>query len=132
MANEILGIGTTLSGAGLGAVTGLRDVTAPNEECDDVDISSNDDAAGRHSRRFKAGMLDPGELSFSIVGKKTTIDAIQNKLRVDDTFTVTMIDGSTFTFAGYIKSISPELPWEGESTVDVVAKVSGDVTFTPV
>jgi hypothetical protein len=133
MADEVVGIGTTFAGTALTAILTVRDIEGPNEECDDVDVSSNIDATGRHSRRFRPGFSDPGEIKVTVVFTKTAYAAALTNYRVQQAFTITAEDGSTIvtTAESYVKSISPSFPWEEEAVFDLVIKVSGDSTFTP-
>lgn len=130
MANEVLGFVTTLSGVTTGAITGLRDVSYSSSVAD-VNISSNDDATGQFTLRFKAGMQDPGELAVNAVFKKATFDNAERDKRVEQVWTLTAADGSVLTFTGYIKTCDLGLPWEDVGTFDITIKVSGNVTFTP-
>lgn len=136
MANELLGLGTTLSGTTLGAVLNLRDVEGPDEEADDIDISSNTDAtaANEFARRFKAGMVDGGEITFTCVHNSTGYTAARTSKRTAQTFTITLSNGTSTFVTGdssYIKSVSASYPWEEEAVFDVTIKVSGKCTFNP-
>src|SRR5262245_16331412 len=133
MAAEVVGIGTTFAGTALTGILTVRDIEGPNEECDDVDISSNIDATGRHNRRFRPGFSDPGEIKVTVVFTRTAYAAALTNYRTPQKFTITAEDGSKIetTVDSYVKSVSPSFPWEEEAVFDLVVKVSGDSTFTP-
>lgn len=135
MADEVIGVGTQFEGNALGQVLTLRDIDGPNEEADDIDVSSNVDAvvATRFTRRYRPGMVDPGEIKLTAVYTAAGYNTVRDNLRVQQIFTITAEDGSTLatTNESYIKSVSPSYPWEAEAVYDVVIKVSSDSTYTP-
>lgn len=134
MADEVIGPGTQLSGTSLGAVLTLRDVEGPNEEADDIEVSSNVDAvvtAGINFRkRFRPGMVDPGEVKFTAVFTTAGYSAARSAIRTQQAFTITLENASTITLGdeSYIKSVSPSYPWEEEAVYDVVIKASSEPT----
>ena len=135
MADEIIGPGTSFSGTALGELVTVRDIEGPNEEADDIDVSSNldADAAVKFKRRFRPGMVDPGEITLTCVMHAASYSACRDNKRVEQAFTITSEDGSTLvtTDESYIKSVSASYPWEEEAVFDVTIKVSGDSTYTP-
>lgn len=137
MADEVLGLGTHFEGASLGEVLTLRDLEGPNEEAEDIKVSSNIDAVAdagvNFSHRFRPGMTDPGEIKLTAVYTANGYNAARDGRRVQQVFTITAEDGSTLvtTDESYIKSVSPSYPWEGEAVFDIVVKVSGDSEFSP-
>lgn len=132
MADEVLGVDTQFEGSALGDVLTCRDIEGPNEEADDVEVTSNVDATGRHCRRYKPGFVDPGEIKVTVVWTAAAYGAALSNLRVQQSFTITTADGSTLetTNESYIKSVSPTYPYEEEAVFDLVVKVSGESTFT--
>lgn len=139
MADEILGVGTQLSGTSLGAVLTVRDIEGPNEEADDIDVSSNADAvdtAGiNFRRRFRPGMVDPGEIKFTAVFTSAGYAAARSAMRVLQAFSIVTSDefeaATTLTTGeeSYVKSVSASFPWEEEAVFEVVIKCSGEATF---
>lgn len=138
MADEVIGLGTTLSGGTLGAVLTLRDVEGPADEADDIDVSSNVDmvAGTEFTSRFRKGRTNPGEITATAVftdAGYAAAKAAQAARPGQDTYTITTETGSTLTTGdeSYVKSVSPTFPWEGECVFDIVIKCSGKNTFTP-
>jgi hypothetical protein len=136
MADEVIGVDTQLSGTALGSVLTVRDIEGPNEEADDIDISSNvdADAAFEYTRRYKKGMVNPGEITATCVFTEVGYAAARTALalRTGQAFTITAEQGSTLVTGdtSYVKSVSASYPWEAEAVYDIAIKCSGKSTFT--
>lgn len=130
---KTIGYGSVLvvvSTSGADITTGqIRNITGPGVSGTDVDTTTMDSSS--NYRTFVPGLLDPGEVSFSLVydPASTTHTRLARFMgeRLSTTFKV--YHGSTAgnedSFVGYIKGLSREIPMDDLITADVTIKVSG-------
>jgi hypothetical protein len=118
-------------------VFGTVDINLPERELEEEEVT-NDDSAD-YTKDFEPGLYDPGSASFTYKYQKTQYTALETLFqlatvpatRVDATkfWKVTLVDGSTAIFQGYLKTHN--LPLEGATvpTVDAEIRVKGKVTW---
>jgi hypothetical protein len=135
---KTIGYGSVLivatSTAGEVNVSQIRSISGPGVTGNDVDTTTMDSSS--NYRTFVAGLLDPGEMTFSLVYDST--DASHSRLarymgsRYSTTWKVCQgsSGGTATSFTGYIKGMSREVPMDDVITCDVTLKVSGIPGFT--
>lgn len=123
------GHGTMLAGASAGTIGDITNIDIGDISVDDIDVSSMDSTD--KAREFIPGMMDCGEISFTIKFDKAEIATLFSNKGISDTWTITFSDGSTFVAAGYLKKISGGVPFDADVTFDAALKISGNVAWTP-
>lgn len=132
--DAIKGYGVTLAYADVGSTTytpiaQIKDLTGPELDSDDIDVSNN--SSPNMTREFMAGWQDSGEVETEVVYTKAQAATLYSIYRVTKNYLVTLSDGSTIKFTGYLKTLGIESPQEEEVRQSITIKVSGEVTFTP-
>lgn len=110
------------------AVAKVIDITPPNVEADDIDVSTMD--SPDQFKEFTASWADGGECELTIQFSKQENGTIYSLFRADKAFKIEFSDGSNWTFNGYIKAFGNEVDREGVITTPITIKVSGRPTFT--
>jgi len=124
----IIGSGTTFSGAALGALAELLDVSGPEVSVSDVDATSM--GSTDNFEESIPGLANGGEVTLELNFLKASVTALYAAIRVVDTFTITLPDGSTNVFSGYLKGIGQKTPVKDKITVSATFKVTGKPAFT--
>jgi hypothetical protein len=131
----------TLAGLSSGtSIDGTTDVHLPESELGESEIT-NDDTPD-FQKDFLPGLYDPGTVSFSYKYGKTlfaTVEALYQLAAVAATrvsatkfWKVTLPDGSTATFKGFLKKHSlPSAGQEDAITCECEIRVRSKITFTP-
>lgn len=112
----------------------VRNISGPGVSGNDVDDTTMDSSS--NYRTFQCGLLDPGEVSCSIVYDSTA--ASHSRLvrymntRYSATWKVAEVStgGTVTTFSGYVKGMGREIPLDDVITCDVTIKVSGIAGYT--
>jgi hypothetical protein len=87
-------------------------------------------------RTFVAGLLDPGEVTFSLVYDPTAASHTRLARYMGNRYTATWkvmetsSGGTLTTFTGHVKGMSREIPMDDVVTCDVTIKVSGKPGYT--
>lgn len=108
----------------LGQITSEPRVTETTEE---ADVSNHDSTAGW--KDFLPGLTDV-TLEFECLFLKTRQTIIAGLRRTVKHWLVTIPDGSTIKFQGFITSFGTASPLAGGATNTVSIRVTGAVTFT--
>ena len=125
-----IGHGTTLAGATAGAIGQLTNIGGPNEQVDDVDVTTM--ASTNARREFIPGLINSGEVSADLIYDKTLYNTVQDALGgTPEVWTITLSDGTTITFSGYLKANGLAAPMEDKITQAIAIKASGELTVTP-
>jgi hypothetical protein len=126
---------TVVSTSGADINTGqIRNITGPGVSGNDVDTTTMDSSS--NYRTFVSGLLDPGEVTFSLVydPTNTTHTRLTRMMgeRLSTTFKVYAgsTSGNGQSFTGYVKGMSREIPMDDVITADVTIKVSGIPGYT--
>lgn len=116
-----IGFDATLSGASIGAITGLRDVAIGGRDITVVTHTTLDSRAAKH----KEGGYEDGPITATIEYDATVYDALQDnqEAAAGDTFTYTDAGGNVWTGGGFISSLGP-IP----SVVDDVGVFTLEIT----
>lgn len=114
-------------------VSEIKDISGPGESLDMVDSTTH--TSPNATREFLPGLLDPGEVSFSIAydpedttGQAFLKDSLRN--RTERTFRiVSKTTNNAFRkFKGFVMQFEPKDPVEGIIEADFAIKVTGQVT----
>lgn len=133
----IIGKGTTLGyeaypppgSPAFTAIAEVYDVGFPEVNVTDVEATNYTSPNGH--KEWIPGWLDGGDLPVKINFFKTVQATIETLVGVKKTWLITMPDGSTWQFPGYIKKRGGAIPNNDRVTMDVMIKVAGPATFTP-
>jgi len=112
----------------------IRNISGPGVTATDVDTTTMDSST--NYRTFAAGLLDPGEVTFSLVYDPTnaTHTRLARWMRGRYSAGWKVYHGSTAgtgqDFTGYVKGMSREIPMDDVITCDVTIKVSGSPGYT--
>jgi len=112
----------------------VRSISGPGVSGSDVDTTTLDSSS--NYRTFVGGLLDPGELTFSLVYDSTaaTHALIAHLMGERHTAAWKVCIGSTAgtatSFTGHIKGMSREIPLDDLITCDVTVKVTGLPGYT--
>lgn len=98
-----VGFGATLSGASVGAVTGLRELAVGGRA---INVITHTTLDSRHAKH-KEGGHDDGPITATIEYDKTLYDALQtnSEAHAGDTWTYTDADGNTWIGSGFISNL---------------------------
>jgi hypothetical protein len=132
---QTIGHGFVLAYADAGTSTSyttiadVKSITMPSMEVTDVDITNLDSA--NYTKEFTAGLIDPGEISFTVSYDESQSNTLYGLLRQSKKFRVTATDSATYAVAGYVKTFGfPQVESESELTNEMVIKVNGAPTVT--
>lgn len=105
----------------------LTDLSFPDIEVDEIDISSHD--SEDDYREFIPGMKDGG--AVDIEGNYTSDNAIMDYIDGGEVqeFMITTASNKTVTFKGFFTSFTVDLPYEDKEAFSASIKVSGKVTL---
>ena len=108
-------------------IANLTDLSFPDIEVDEIDISSHD--SEDDYREFIPGMKDGG--SIDIEGNYTSDNAIISYIDGGEVqeFTITTASNKTVTFKGFFTSFTVDLPYEDKEAFSASIKVSGKVAL---
>lgn len=126
----IHGHGTTLSGSGAGAIGQIVSLSIEGVEVDKIDISTMG-STGKW-REFIAGMKNPGTLNLELVYEDDLFNTINSSLAVEDTWTITLPDGATAAFSGFLDASGLGIPMDDKVSIPASIKITGPITFTGV
>jgi len=112
------------------ALAEVFNVTPPNQQVDDVDVTHN--TSPNRTREFIPGLIDPGECSFEMnfVPSSASDDRIQQlKASGEQVYMrITFPNSTTWDFLGSVKGYEISSETEGKMTATVTVRVSGTVT----
>ena len=112
----------------------VRNISGPGVSANDVDTTCLDSTS--NYRTFTCGLLDPGEVTFSLVYDSTAASHTRlvryMNARTSTTFWVMegSSGGTKTEFDGYVKGLGREVPLDDLITCDVTVKVSGTPGYT--
>jgi hypothetical protein len=112
------------------AMAEVYNITPPNQQVDDVDVTHN--TSPNRTREFIPGLIDPGECSFEmnfVPGSDS--DGILQALKTAGQQTQCKIEfpnTETWEFLGSVKGYEIASGTEDKMTATVTIRVSGDIT----
>lgn len=118
----------SLSGSSYTDVAQVEDITGPSIKVDSVEVTNQDSASA--AKEFISGLIDAGELTFSIVYLKTIVTAVYALIRTTYYWKVTLTDSSTWVCQGFLTAIEPGVPVGDKIGVNFTVKFTGKPTFT--
>lgn len=137
VAGPFLGAGATFSFTPQGGVATpisyITNISIPTFEGEDLKtgtMATAKDANGSFWMPFIQGWLDAGVLEFEGLYDDATYSSLFGIRGKPGTGTVTLANGSTYVFPGYIKSLKAENPLEEVATMSFAFKVTGAPTLT--
>jgi len=122
---------TGTSTGGFVVVGQVQNISGPSVSANDVDTTCMDSSS--NYRTFTCGLLDPGELTFSVVYDSTSAShscLVRNMNKRLTTNWSISVAGDSPDFNGYVKGMSREIPMDGLITCDVTVKVTGTPGYT--
>jgi hypothetical protein len=117
---------------GSGPFTNLAkvlDINGVSVEAEDIETSNMDSVEAW--KTFTAGWGSVGDVELKLQFDKDSAGDIYGLFRLDKTFQVKFVDGSTWVLAGFMKKFGNEVEREKLVTVSVTVKCSGKPVFTP-
>ena len=132
---SILGAGTTLghcttSGGSYITIAEAFSVEIPSVKTEQVKVTHYGSTGMFHE--YISGFRDGGEVTFELNYFKTehaTLDGLQGVTPMF--WKVTLPDGSTSTFPGFLDSLGVSIPIEDKMVTKGAIKVTGAATFVP-
>lgn len=115
-------------------VAQIRNISGPGVSGNDIDTTTMDSSS--NYRTFTAGLLDPGEISFTLVYDPTAASHTRlarymgSKYLATWKVAETSSAGTLTTFSGYVKGMSREIPMDDVITCDLTVKLSGKPGYT--
>ncbi len=79
---------------------------------------------------YIGGLKDAGEVTVTLNYVKTQVAALIAQQGINQYFKITLGDGSTIAFQGFIDEFGGEIPVDKQISNDVSCVVTGPVTFT--
>jgi len=129
---SVLAVTTTTALTNIGQI---RNISGPGVSGTDVDTTTLDSST--NYRTFVGGLLDPGEVTFSVVYDSTSLlhSRLNYYMGQQSLKTFTVYHGSTASgdadaFSAYVKGVSREIPLDDVITADYTLKVSGIPAYT--
>lgn len=125
-----LGVGTTLQGATFGPMGMIVRVGLPGPQVNqDIDVTTMN--VVEKWMAFIAGLKNAGEVNLDLVYHKTNQASVMTALGgANESWTITLPDGSTFVCSGYLKGVGATIPHDDKITQTVNLKLSGKPVFT--
>ncbi len=105
----------------------VQDVAGPDGKVSDNEKTHMQSPDGY--REFVPGLIDAGEVTFTIQYQKAQETAVLALLRLSKTFWLRFPDGSGLSFPGYINGFGNKNPMDAVITQDMKVKVAGKPTF---
>lgn len=131
---SVLIVCSTSDGTTENNIASVRSISGPGVSANDIDTTTLDSSS--NYRTFAAGLLDPGELTFSLVYDPTAATHkrlaryMKNRISANWKVCETSTAGTVQSFSGYVKGMSREIPMDDVITCDVTVKVSGIPGYT--
>lgn len=128
--NAFSGVGTQFKRNSV-AVAEVNSITGPGMTRATIDVTSLDSSGGY--REFIPGFRDGGEISLNMNFSLDSYDDLKLDYESETIQSYSIVLGdtneTTFSFSGYVTSISLAVPLDDKVTSDVTIKISGTVTL---
>ena len=122
------GWGTTLSGAVTGVIGMILTISHDGAEADEIDITTMN-SPGKW-RQFVSGLKDAQAMTVNLVYEKSNMSTLMaNYALANETWIITLKDGSTLTVSGFIKQVGSEIPFDDKITQVCTIRLSGPAVF---
>lgn len=114
--------------------TTVADVTSIDVldvDVDDIDMTTHSSTDGW--KEFEAGLKDGGELSMEVNYDPSLHGTLFSSIGTTKNMLITLTDSgaATVAFAGYIKGMKAQAPYDDKLSATVTVKVSGAPVITP-
>jgi len=131
----IIGAGTRISYAAHptpGTFTDLAEVFSVGfPEMSENDVRATHYLSPGRVHEYISGWREGGEVTVEanyVKAEMATVHGMRGQMR---TWRITLPDGATETWPGYIKTIWMSIPMDDKVTTTLTIKVAGDPTYTP-
>ena len=129
----IAGVGTLFrrwDGTNWVNISEIKNIGGPSKSRTTIDVTSLDATGGY--KEFIAGLKDPGGVTLAMIFRRDTFDIMNDDFE-DDTlqnYEIFLPDAeyTSFEFEGLVTELPLTIPTDEAITMDVVIKVSGEVT----
>lgn len=122
---SMIGTKTTVAFSS-GFLAEIRDVTLPGQTRPSIKTSHN--GTTDFDTFIPGDLVDPGELEVQMLFDPTKDPPIDQPA---ESITVTLRDGTTWVFTGFLTNYRPTAPFEDLATAQATIKVSGAIVRTP-
>lgn len=119
-----------LGGGSYVTIANVTKIRPYSLKADSIDISDHESPS--RYREKTAGMLDAGSCSIDLnYGQdETTHQLLETTLGTSKSYRIVFPGtGRTATFAGFIESVTPEIPFDNKMTCSISVQISGVVTW---
>lgn len=107
--------------SGFNSVGCIHDISGPN-----ISVTSTDSSClSTEWKTFIPGLGDGGEVTFTIDYSETNYNTLHGILRDVKSWRITMPDGETQDFDGFITALGLTIPFDDRIVVPVTIKVTG-------
>ncbi len=134
--DSTLGFGSILAYSSAGttytAIAQTVDLSGPEPEIGDVKITNND-SPNRTHEYHPGGLIEPGEMDFQVVYKKSVCATLYAMFgdEINYFWRETYPDGSKWDFKGYLKKFGTEAPTEDDKMTNTMTlKLTNKPVFT--
>lgn len=114
------------------AIAEITNMTPPNQQVDQVDVSNMDSA--NRTREFIAGLTDPGEMTveMNFVPNSTTDALIRARRLAGDYQNAKIVfpNGAQWVFAAFVSGYEISTPIDDKMTATLTLKVAGAITVS--
>ena len=130
----ISGVGTLFrrwSGAAWVNIAEVTNITGPGMTRETIDVTSLDSTGGY--REYIAGFRDGGTINLSMNFTRDTYDTMKDDFEDDDAQQYEILlpdtESTSFEFEGLVTELPLTIPTGDKVSVDVVIKITGQVTI---
>jgi len=109
-------------------VAKVRNITGPDIDVDDIDVTSMDSSSG--FREFLPGLADGGEVGLDLILEEDELALLFSYVRTMREWKVTFSSGATWTFNGYLKGLTQSINHDGAIEGTATIKVDEQPIFT--
>ncbi len=124
-------LGHSVDGVAYTAVAQTVDLSGPEPEVGEVNITNND--SPDNTKEYLPGMIEPDELEFEVIYKKTQAATLYGLFGNGIVYfwQITYPDNSNWKFKGFLNAFGTEAPTEDEAIRNTVGiKLTSKPTFT--
>lgn len=119
----IVFFGSSIAGSTTTTIADVVGISVSGLTASDIDITSSESSDG--FMEFKAGLVDPGEISIDLVYSQATAAALAAAVGTSQTITITFSNGNKFVCTGYIKSVSTTGSLGDKISATATIKITG-------
>lgn len=110
------------------AITGLRDCRGLEKSCEDLDVTTNDQADS--TDEMEPGFSKENPIEIDMLFDKTRVETIESFYRVMKSWDVLTVNGDKWTGEGYVSYIGTPILYRGVLQTTFRITRSGKWTYT--